>query len=130
MKRSRILMAAATLAFGTMLAWGAAPAPYTLTPTTAAMAPQGRRRMSPADRAKAQVARINKAVGLNADQQSKMEAIYEKAYTQEADAMKSGDRSQLRQINEQATKDAQALLTPDQLAKWPKARGRRGGGRR
>ncbi|MGH9474912.1 MAG: hypothetical protein ACRD1C_01130 [Terriglobales bacterium] len=125
MKSSQLLVAAATLACGAMLAM-AAPA-FPANPSAAAQM-QGRQRMSPAQRAKAQVGRIDKAVTLNDDQKTKMVAIYEKAYTDMASAMQSGDRSQLRSINEQATKDAQALLTPDQLANWPKPRSRRGGG--
>lgn len=128
MKSSRVLVAAATLACGALLAVAAPAAPAPTLNSAPAAQQQGRRRMSPSERAKFMVARIDKAVGLNADQKTKMEAIYEKAFTQDAAAMQSGDRSQMRSIHEQATKDAQALLTPDQLAKWPKPRGRRGGG--
>ncbi|MGH9488464.1 MAG: hypothetical protein ACRD04_12865 [Terriglobales bacterium] len=131
MKTSHLLAAAATLACGVCLSFAATPA-LLATPNAApaaVTAPQ-RRRMSPAQRAKFMVARINKAVGLNADQQSQMEAIYEKAYTQQAQAFQNGDRAGARKIGQQATKDAQALLTSDQLAKWPKPRYGRGGGGR
>ncbi|MGN6593206.1 MAG: hypothetical protein ACTHJX_09945 [Terriglobales bacterium] len=132
MKSSRMLIAAAFVATGSLMAWAASPvatAPSATATISATAAPQRGQMMSPADRAKAQVARIDKAVGpLTDDQKTKMESIYEKAYTDSAEAMKSGDREKVRSINEQATKDAQALCTPDQVAKWPAARGRRGGG--
>lgn len=133
MKNSRMLIAAAFVATGSLMAWAASPkamAPSaTATVSATAPAQRGQMNMSPADRAKAQVARIDKAVGpLTDDQKTKMESIYEKAYTDSADAMKSGDREKMRSINEQATKDAQALCTPEQVAKWPAARARRGGG--
>lgn len=127
MKSSRILIGSATLALGTMLAWGASPA-FSVQPTTATVAPQGRQQMSPADRAKGMVARIDKAVTLTDDQKTKMEAIYEKSYTDQAAARASGDMDSMRSIGTKATADAKALCTPDQLAKWPAGRGRRGGG--
>lgn len=130
MKRSQILAAAALLACGTLTVWAAAPAPLSGNSAAAAVtAQQGRRNMSPAERAKMTVARIDRAVHLTPDQKTRMEAIYEKANTQAMQAMRDGDRSQTRQIFEQATKDAQALCTPAQLANWPKPRSRRGGGR-
>lgn len=132
MKRSQFLAAAALLACGTLTVWAAAPAPMagnTASGTVALAAQQGRRNMSPAARAKMTVARIDRAVHLTDDQKTQMEAIYEKANTQAMQAMRDGDRSQTRQIFTQATKDAQALCTPAQLANWPKPRRRSGGGR-
>lgn len=131
MKHSQFLAAAALLACGTLTLWAAAPAPMSGNSASAAVAAQqqGRRNMSPAERAKMTVARIDRAVHLTPDQKTRMEAVYEKANTQAMQAMRDGDRSQTRQIFEQATKDAQALCTPAQLANWPKPRSRRGGGR-
>lgn len=132
MKRSPFLATAALLACGALSAWAAVPAPMPapLASGAAAAAQQGRRNMSPAERAKMTVARIDRAVHLTPDQKTKMEAVYEKANTEAMQAMRDGDRSQTRQIFQQATKDAQALCTPAQLANWPKPRSRRGGGGR
>lgn len=129
MKSSRILIGSAVLALGTMLAWGASPA-ISAQPATATMARQGRQMRSPADQAKMMTDRIDKAVTLNDDQKTKIAAIYEKAFADMADARQSGDMEKMRSIREQATKDAQALCTPDQVAKWPAMGrgGRRGGG--
>ncbi|MGH9412902.1 MAG: hypothetical protein ACRD0Y_04095 [Terriglobales bacterium] len=131
MKCSQFLAAAAMLACGSMMTWAATPAPLPGSPmpsAAVAAAPQARRRMSPAERAKMMVARIDRAVHLSPDQKTKMTAVYEKANTQSMQAMRSGDRSQMRSIFAKATKDAQALCTPAQLAHWPKPRSRRGGG--
>ena len=128
MKSSRILIGSAVLALGTMLAWGASPA-ISAQPTTATMARQGRQMRNPADQAKMMTERIDKAVTLNDDQKTKIEAIYEKAFTEMAANRQSGDMSKNRSVMMQATKDAQAECTPDQVAKWPTmGRGRRGGG--
>ncbi|HUX66198.1 MAG TPA: hypothetical protein VMV31_01775 [Terriglobales bacterium] len=128
MKSSRILIGSAVLALGTMLAWGASPA-TSAQPATATMARQGRQMRSPAEMAKMMTDRIDKAVTLNDDQKAKIEAIYEKAFTDMAANRASGDMSKNREVMGQATKDAQALCTPDQVAKWPAmGRGRRGGG--
>ncbi|MGH9395022.1 MAG: hypothetical protein ACRD1E_12685 [Terriglobales bacterium] len=126
MKSSRIVIASAAMAFGTMLAWGASPAVST-SATTATIA-QGRQQRTPAESAKAQVDRIDKAVTLTDDQKTKIEAIYEKAYTDAAQARQDQDMQKYRDIMTQATKDAQGACTPDQVAKWPAGRGRRGGG--
>ena len=128
MKSSRLLIGSAVLALGTMLAWGASPA-ISAQPATATVAPQGRQQRSPADSAKAMTDRIDKAVTLNDDQKTKIEAIYEKAYTDGAAARQDQDMQKYRDIMTQATKDAQAVCTPDQVAKWPAmGRGRRSGG--
>lgn len=126
MKSSRILIGSAVLALGTMLAWGASPA--VSVPTTATVAPQGRQQMSPADRAKAMTDRIDNAVTLTDDQKTKIEAIYEKAYTDSATARQNGDMQGARDAMTKATTDAKAVCTPDQVAKWPAAPQRRGGG--
>lgn len=129
MNCSRILIGSATLALGTMLAWGAAPA-VSAHSTTATVAAQGRQRRTPAESAKMQVARIDKAVNLTADEKTKIEAIYEKAYTDAATARQNGDMQGARDAMTKAEADAKAVCTPDQVAKWPKPmmRGRRGGG--
>lgn len=125
MKSSRIMIATAAMALGTMLAWGASPAVSTSATTTI----QGRQQRTPAESAKAMVDRIDKAVTLTDDQKAKIEPIYEKAYTDAAAAREAQDMQKYRDIMTQATKDAQAVCTPDQVAKWPTmGRGRRGGG--
>lgn len=126
MKSSRILTGCAVLALGTMFAWGASPA--VTAPATATVSAQGRQQRTPEEQAKMQVARIDKAVTLTDEQKPKIEAIYVKAYQDAAKARESGDMSQMRDIMSKATKDAQAVCTPDQVAKWPTmGRGRRGG---
>jgi hypothetical protein len=107
---------AATMALGGMLAWAA---------------PRQRMQMSPEQRAQAQVARVDKAVGgLTADQKTKMEAIYVKAFNDMAAARGNGDFQSMRGIMTKANDDAKAMLSPDQQAKFPAmmGRGRRGGG--
>lgn len=115
-KRAGFAAAAATMALGGVLAWAA---------------PRQRMQMSPESRAQAMVARVDKAVGgLNADQKTKMEAIYVKAFNDAASARQSGDYQSMRGIMTKANDDAKALLSPDQQAKFPAmmGRGRRGGG--
>ncbi|HXE30242.1 MAG TPA: hypothetical protein VN515_00415 [Terriglobales bacterium] len=127
MKSSRILMGSAILAMGSMLAWGAVPA---VQPSTA-VAVQGRQQRTPAEQAKASTDRLDKAVTLTDDQKPKVEAIYEKAYTDAAAARAAGGDDAMansRQIMTKAQADIKALLTPDQQAKMPAGRGRRGGG--
>lgn len=122
MKSSRILIGSATLALGTMLAFAASPK---VSATTAVAVNQGQamQQQSPADRAKASTERLDKAVTLTDDQKPKVQAIYEKAYTDAA--AEGADR---RAIMTKATDDIKALLTPEQVAKMPAGRGRRGGG--
>ena len=129
MKISRILIGSATMALGTMLAWGAAPA---MNPAPTSSAPfalaQGRRQMAPADMAKMQTDRLDQAVKLTADQKTKVEAIYEKAATDSAAARQSGDMASVREINTKAQDEIKALLTPEQVKKFPAGRGGRRGG--
>lgn len=126
MKTSRMFVGGAVLALGTMLAWGASPSVPAFTTATASV--QGRQQRSPEESAKLQVARIDKAVTLTDEQKPKIEAIYVKAYQDAAKAREGGDMSQMREIMTKATKDAQAVCTPEQVAKWPTmGRGRRGG---
>ncbi|MGH9416606.1 MAG: hypothetical protein ACRD01_08255 [Terriglobales bacterium] len=129
MNCSRILIGSATLALGTMLAWGAAPA-VTAYPSTATVAAQGRQRMTPAQSAKRRVTQIDKAVTLTADEKTTIETIYEKAYTDAATARQNGDMQGARDAMTKAETDAKAACTPDQVAKWPKLMMRRprGGG--
>lgn len=132
MKSSRILIGSATLALGTMLAWGATPSAVSALASGPAMAAmQGMQQMSPADRAKMMTERVDKAVTLTDDQKPKVEAIYEKAYTDMAAAREAGGDDAMansRKIGAKATEDVKALLTPEQVAKFPAGRGRRGGG--
>jgi len=119
------MIATAAMALGTMLAWGASPA----VSTSATATVQGRQQRTPAESAKAMVDRIDKAVTLTDDQKTKIQAIYEKAYTDGAAAREAQDMQKYRDIMTQAQKDAQAVCTPDQVAKWPAmGRGRRSGG--
>ncbi len=116
MKRTGWVAAAATLALGGMLAWAA---------------PRQRMQMSPESRAKARVAQVDKAVGgLTAEQTTKMQAIYEKAFNAMATARQNGDFQSMRGIMTKANDDAKALLPPEQQAKFPAMMGgrRRGGG--
>lgn len=132
MKVSQVVIGSATLALSTMLAFGApvSPAqPAPLTPTAAAMF-QGRQQMSPADRAKMMTDRLDQAVTLTADQKTQVEAIYAKAATDEEAARSAGGddaMTNVRTIASKATADVKALLTPEQLKKFPAGRG---GGRR
>ena len=134
MKVSQVLIGSATLALSSMLAFGApaiAAQPAPLTPTAAAPF-QGRQQMSPADRAKAMTDRLDQAVKLTADQKTQVEAIYEKAATAEGAAFSAGGddaMTNVRAISAKATADVKALLTPEQLKKFPAGRGgRRAGG--
>jgi len=134
MKVSQVLIGAATLALSSMLAFGApatAAQPTPLTPTAAAPF-QGRQQMSPADRAKAMTDRLDQAVKLTADQKTQVSAIYEKAAAAEQAAFSAGGddaMANFRTIASKATADVKALLTPEQLKKFPAGRGgRRAGG--
>lgn len=131
MTRIGICTGALTLALGAMLS----ATPANLAPATAAVtARQGQmqmQNMSPADRAKMATERLDKAVTLTDDQKPKVQAIYEQQFTEMAKAREAGGddvRTEMRKISEDATTKIKALLTPDQLAKYPQPRGRRGGG--
>lgn len=127
MKNSGILIGTATLALGALLL--ASPVASAPVATAAVSAPQGQmQQMSPADRAKMMTDRLDKAVTLTDDQKPKVEAIYEKAYTDAATARQNGDMQGARDAMSKATSDVKALLTPEQLKKFPQGRGRRGGG--
>ena len=126
MKVSRKFMGSAVLALSTMLAWGAS-----VRPASAAYAAQGRGKMSAADRAKMMTNRVDRAVQLTDEQKPKVEAIYEKAASEAAAARQQGGpeaRTTIRKINQQAAADVRALLTPEQLTKFPAPGGRRRGG--
>lgn len=131
MKRFAIYTGALTLALGAMLS--ASPAQPAPAPVAMMAAQQGQmmQNMTPAERAKMSTARLDKAVTLTDDQKPKVEAIYEQEYTDMAKAREAGGddaRTEMRKISSDATAKIKALLTPDQLAKFPAPRGRRGGG--
>jgi hypothetical protein len=105
-----------------MLAFGASPK-VSATTAVAVNQDQAMQQPSPADRAKVMTERLDKAVTLTDDQKPKVQAIWEKAYTDMA--AEGADR---RAISTKATDDTKALLTPEQVAKYPAGRGRRGGG--
>jgi hypothetical protein len=116
MRKARLTAVAATFALGGMLAWAA---------------PRQRMQRSPESMAKARVAQIDHAVGgLTADQKTKMEAVYVKAFNDMASARQNGDFQSMRGIMAKANDEAKAMLSPDQQAKFPAmmGRGRRGGG--
>ncbi|MGH9520442.1 MAG: hypothetical protein ACRD2D_12370 [Terriglobales bacterium] len=120
-----------TLALGAMLS--ASPAVPAAAASAAVAARQGQmmQNMTPAERAKMSTARLDKAVTLTDDQKPKVQAIYEQEYTDMAKAREAGGddaRTEMRKISSDATAKVKALLTPDQLAKYPAPRGRRGGG--
>lgn len=129
MKQSHILLGAAALALGATMTWAAPlpPEPITAQAQTQAAPSHRRRAMSPATMAKRMTTRLDREVKLTPDQKTKVEAIYEKAFTDMASARQSSEgREAMRKIHTQATNDVKALLTPEQLAKFPAPRGRRG----
>ena len=93
--------------------------------------PGGAGRMNPEERLKM----MTEKLGLSQDQQDKIKAVMEKGAPQMKELMAKGrenlseeDKTKVRELMKAQMEEVNAVLTPEQLAKWKEARGPGGPG--